>query len=61
VGEFLNFLNVSACLTEACEYSTNVSTWLHGDDSELIFFVAPNKEGFVFVMKNSSTFGPVAV
>jgi len=39
----------------------NVSTILHGDDSELIFFVDPDEEGLVIVVVDTSTRWPVSV
>jgi hypothetical protein len=34
---------------------------LHGDDSELILFVNPDKEGLFFVVENTSAVGPVTI
>jgi len=39
----------------------NVSTILHGNDSELIFFVDPDEEGLVFVVVDTSARWPVSV
>ena len=61
VGEFSNLLNGSCSAGKTVEDGMDVGTWLHGDDSELIFFVDPDKEGLVRVVEDSSSSGPVTV
>ena len=61
VGEFGNLLNSVGSTGESVEDGVDVSTVLHGDDSELILFVNPNKEGLVVVMEDTSTRRPVSV
>ena len=39
----------------------DVSTVLHGDDSELILLVNPNEESLVVVMEDTSAGRPVSV
>ena len=45
---------------EPVEHSPHVPTILHGDDSKLVLLVDPGEESFVFVMEDSSSFGPVS-
>jgi len=61
VGELGNLLNSVGGAGESVEDGVDVSTVLHGDDSELILFVNPNKEGLVVVMEDTSTRRPVSV
>ena len=61
VSEFSNFLNGGSGTRKAVENGCNISTWLHGDNSELILFVNPDKEGLVIVVENSSARWPVTV
>ena len=60
-GEFGNGLDVLAGAGEAVEDDVEVSTLLHRDNAELIFFVNPHEEGLVVVVENTSAFGPFAV
>merc|ERR1712192_377712 len=43
------------------EDSPDVSTFLHGDDTELIFLVDPGEEGLLCVVEDSTTLGPVTL
>ena len=61
MSELSDFLNGSSCTRKAVENGCNVSTRLHRDNSQLIFFVNPNKEGLVIVVENSSARWPVTV
>lgn len=61
MGKFDNCLNMSGSAGEPVKNSMNIGTLLHGDDSELIFFVNPDKEGLFFVVENTSAVWPVAV
>ena len=54
-------LNFSSCNGESSENSKNISSWLHGDNSELIFLIDPNKESLVLVVEDTSTSWPVSV
>jgi hypothetical protein len=46
--------------SESFKDSLNVTTLLHGNDSKLIFFIDPDKEGLGFVVEDTSAFGPVS-
>jgi len=61
MGEFDNFLNSGCCSAESFENCTDISTWLHRDDSQLVFFVHPHQEGLVVVVEDTSALGPVTV
>ena len=61
MSEFSDFLNGGSSTGKAVENGCNVSTWLHRDNSELILFVNPDKEGLVIVVENSSARWPVTV
>ena len=53
--------NLSSCNSESAEHSSDISSLLHRDDSELILFVDPNKESLFFVMENTSACWPVSI
>lgn len=55
------FLDSSCCDRESCEDSSDVSSLLHRDDSELILLVYPNQESFFFVVEDTSASWPVSV
>jgi hypothetical protein len=61
MGELSNSFNMGASLGKSGEDSSDISTILHGDDSELIFFVNPDKEGLLIVMEDTSAFRPFSV
>jgi hypothetical protein len=61
MGEFADLLNMSSSSAESVKNSLDVNTILHGDNSQLIFFIAPNKESFSIVMENTSSRWPVSV
>jgi hypothetical protein len=61
VSKLSDRLNVRAGLAEASEDSSDVSSILHRDNAKLVFFVAPDKEGLLLVVENSSALGPAAV
>merc|ERR1712018_1069223 len=44
---------------QSFEYTSYITSLLHGNDSELIFFIDPDKECFGFVVEDSTAFGPV--
>ena len=60
-SELGNCLDVLAGAREAVENDVEVSTLLHRDDAELVFFVNPHEEGLVVVVEDTSAFGPFAV
>lgn len=62
-GEFFslrsdNILNLLNKLGKSFEHFIDISSFLHADDSELIFFINPHKGSLVLIMENSSSFGP---
>ena len=61
VGEFADGFNVCAGSAESVEDLSNTSSWLHGDDSKLIFFIAPNEESLLVIQENTSARWPVSV
>jgi len=61
VGELSNLLNLTCCSGESGKDSTNVSSLLHGNDSELIFFIYPDKESLFVVVEYASALRPVSV
>jgi hypothetical protein len=46
---------------ETLEDTLDVSTLLHGDDTELILLVDPDQEGLVGVVEDTTALGPVAL
>jgi hypothetical protein len=52
---------MSASSAKSIEDLKDSSTLLHGNNSELILLIDPDKEGFGFVVENSSSFWPVSV
>ena len=61
MSKFGHGFNVGGSLGEAREDCANISTVLHGDDAELIFFVNPDEEGLGIIVEDASTSGPVTV
>merc|ERR1719322_955621 len=41
------------------EYTSYITSLLHGNDSELIFFIDPDKECFGFIVEDTTAFWPV--
>jgi len=56
--KFSMLINDSVCLGESLENFCKVTAILHGDDSELIFLVNPDKECLLRVVEDSSGFRP---
>ena len=56
-----DLLNSGSCLRQSLEDSTDVGSWLHGDDSELVFFVDPHKERLIIIVEDTTALWPVAV
>ena len=54
-------LDVGSGTGESVEDCVDVSTGLHGDDSELILLINPHKESLVIVVEDTSALGPLAV
>ena len=61
VGELGNFFNVRGGTGKSLEDLTDVSTLLHGDDSELILFVDPHEESLGVIKEDTSARWPVTV
>ena len=61
VGELGDLLDGGGGAGKTSEDLSDVSAWLHGDDSELILFIDPDEEGLVVVVEDSSTGWPVTV
>ena len=61
VSELGDFLDVGAGTGESVEDLVEVSALLHGDDTELIFFVHPHEEGLLVIVEDTSALGPFAV
>ena len=54
VGKLADGFNLGGGSAESVEDLNNSSSLLHGDDSKLIFFVDPDKEGLGIVMEDTS-------
>merc|ERR1712061_466192 len=55
---------VSNSLDTSCKSlkdALDISTLLHGDDSELILFIDPDEEGLSSIVEDTSAFGPVSL
>lgn len=39
-------------------YLSKITTHLHGDDTEMVLFVAPDQEGLIIVVKDTTSSGP---
>ena len=61
MSEASNLFNLGGSNRESLEYGTNISSWLHGDNTKLIFFVHPDKECLVVVMEDATSFRPFIV
>ena len=61
LGELALLLNGLSGSAESVEDLLDASTLLHGDDSELILLVDPDKEGLGFVVEDTSARRPVSV
>ena len=46
---------------ESIKNFSDVSTLLHGNNSQLVFFINPDQESFIEIMENSSTLRPILV
>ena len=61
MGELGFFLNFSSCNGKSLENCSNVGSFLHRDDPQLIFFVDPDEESLGIVVEDTSALWPVAV
>ena len=61
VCELQNGFDVSSGSAESVEDLLDASTWLHGDDSQLIFLVNPDQERLCIIVEDTSSWWPVSV
>ena len=61
VGEAGLLLDSLSGSGESLEDGSDVSTLLHGDDTELILLIDPDEESFGIVVEDTSALWPVAV
>ena len=61
MSELSNFLDFRGGTGKPTENGTDISTLLHGDDSELVLLVHPSKESLLIVVEDTATLGPVTV
>ena len=61
LGEGSLILDAVSSHGESLEDLSDVGSLLHGDDSKLVLFVNPHKEGLVVIMEDASSTGPVSV
>jgi len=54
-------LDLGTCDSKSCENGSNISSILHRNNSKLVLFVDPNKEGLLVVVEDASAFGPISV
>ena len=59
--EFNHFLDMVGSSAKSVENSLDISTWLHRNDSKLVFLVDPDKERLSIVVENTSTRWPISV
>ncbi len=59
--ELDDLLDFGGTTGEAVKNGVEVSTLLHSNNSKLILFVNPDKEGLVFVVEDTTTVWPVTV
>merc|ERR1719317_1226201 len=43
------------------QHGRMLSSHLHGDDTELIFLIDPDKEGLLFIVEDTTTLGPISL
>ena len=57
-SKFSMLINDGMCLGESLKYFSEIAAILHRDNSELIFFIDPDKECLLGVVEDSSRFRP---
>lgn len=60
-GENEGFFNMIGSSGKSVKDFSDISSLLHGDDSEMVLFVQPDQEGLVVVVEDASGFGPISV
>merc|ERR1712114_49156 len=48
-------------LGESFKDTSDISSHLHGDDTELIFLIDPDKEGLLVIVEDTATLGPISL
>ena len=61
ISKFSHLFDLSSTDGKSGEDFTNVSSFFHGNDSELIFFIDPDEECLVLVVVDTSSGRPVSV
>jgi len=61
MSEFANSFNVLGCSAESFKDFSDSGTVLHGNDSQLILLVDPDKESLGFIVEDTSSRWPVSV
>ena len=61
MGELGNLLDSGGGLAESGENGTNVSSFLHRNNSELVLLVDPCQESLFIIMEDASAIRPVSV
>jgi len=61
VSESSDRLNLSGGCSKSRENSSDISTLLHRNNSQLVFFIDPDEEGLLVVVEDSSSLRPVSV
>ena len=59
--KFGYLLNMSTGSAQSIKYYLEVSSILHGDDSELVLLVDPDEESLILVVEDTSAVGPVSI
>ena len=59
--ELGHLLDVGSSSAQSVKDGVQISTLLHGNNSELIFFVNPHKEGLLIIVEDTSAMGPVSI
>ena len=54
VGELANGFNMRGGSAESLENSSDIGTWLHGNDSQLILLINPDEECLISIVENTS-------
>jgi len=60
-GELGNLFNFFASTGKSGKDLANIGSLLHGDDSELVLLIDPDKESLGFVVEDASVSGPLSV
>jgi len=61
MSELADGLNVGGGAGETLENGVDIGTLLHGDDTELIFFIDPDEESLGVIVEDTTALGPVTV